>query len=350
MSSETHIINRGAIVSGVRAGRTAKEISEFNNIPISTVNKFKKHYTDFIDEGNSPEDYDITRKPHKRRSDAHGNEMVARVQELVDTDPSQSMRSMARELDVSATLVRKIVKEDLRYKSYGLRKGQFMSEATKLRRLEKAKKLLNRLKKPPTPNILIFFSDEKNFQQDQVVNSRNNRWLCDDPEEVPIVMKTKFPATVMVLGVVSNEGDVMPPHVFPHGLRVNTEAYLDVMVTVVKPWMDGVAAGRPYIWQQDGAPAHNSNRTQEWCSAHLPHFWEKEVWPPSSPDCNPLDYYVWGVTERDVNKAPHNTKESLIAKIMEVFNDLSREEVARACNRFRGRLEKVIRANGDFIE
>ena len=35
---------------------------------------------------------------------------------------------------------------------------------------------------------------------------------------------------------------------------------------------------------------------------------------------------------------------------MEVFTNLSREEVALACNRFRGRLEKVIGANGDFIE
>ena len=23
-------------------------------------------------------------------------------------------------------------------------------------------------------------------------------------------------------------------------------------------------------------------------------FWVKEVRPPSSPECNPLDYYVWG--------------------------------------------------------
>jgi hypothetical protein len=27
-------------------------------------------------------------------------------------------------------------------------------------------------------------------------------------------MASKFPATVMVLGVVINEGDVMPPHFF----------------------------------------------------------------------------------------------------------------------------------------
>ena len=56
-----------------------------------------------------------------------------------------------------------------------------------------------------------FFSDEKNFTQDQKVNQQNDRWLCEDPKEVPIVMSTKFPASVMVLGVVSNEGHMMPP-------------------------------------------------------------------------------------------------------------------------------------------
>ena len=76
----------------------------------------------------------------------------------------------------------------------------------------------------------------------------------------------------------------------------------------------------------------------------------KEVWPPSSPGCNPLDYYVWGVTEGDVNKAPHDTKESLIVKIMEVFPNMSREEVTLACNQFRRRLGKVISTNRDFIE
>ncbi len=40
------------------------------------------------------------------------------------------------------------MKEELRYKSYAMRKGQFMSEATKNRRLPKAKKLLVRLKHP----------------------------------------------------------------------------------------------------------------------------------------------------------------------------------------------------------
>ena len=39
---------------------------------------------------------------------------------------------------------------------------------------------------------------------------------------MPRVMKTKFPAMVMVFGVVSGEGHIMPPHIFEVGLKVNT--------------------------------------------------------------------------------------------------------------------------------
>jgi hypothetical protein len=123
-------------------------------------------------------------------------------------------------------------------------------------------------------------------------------------------MSMKFLVNVMVLGVVSNEDDVMPPHIFAKGLKINTE---ETMEDVVKPWMDQVAAGRRYIFQQDKAPAHYSKRTQEWLKANLLEVWEKEFWPPSSPDCNPLKYFVWGFTEIQVNKVPHNIADSLIS-------------------------------------
>ena len=74
-----------------------------------------------------------------------------------------------------------------------MQNGQFLSEAMKARG---AMKLLNKLQYPKDPGMLWFFSDKKNFCQ----NQRNN---------VPRVMKTKFPATVMVFGVVlsSNVND-----------------------------------------------------------------------------------------------------------------------------------------------
>ena len=87
-----------------------------------------------------------------------------------------------------------------------------MTRQTKERRFKKSKKLLAKLKNPKERKPFIFFSEEKNFQQDQKVNWKNNRWLCANADEVPIVIKTKYPATIMVLGVVSNEGYIMTPH------------------------------------------------------------------------------------------------------------------------------------------
>ena len=56
-------------------------------------------------------------------------------------------------------------------------------------------------------------------------------WIATNNRNVPRVMKTKFPDTVMVFGVVSTEG-----HIFEVGLKVNTKVYLDVLKSVVIRW------------------------------------------------------------------------------------------------------------------
>ena len=89
-------------------------------------------------------------------------------------------------------------------------------------------------------------------------------WIATNNRDVPRVMKTKFPAAVMVFGVVSSEGHIMPPHIFEVGLKVNTKVYLDMLKSVVIPWCNQVAGGRPGVWQQDSVPAHKSKETQAW--------------------------------------------------------------------------------------
>ena len=65
-------------------------------------------------------------------------------------------------------------------------------------------------------------------------------------------------------GVVSSEGHIMPPHIFEVGLKVNFKVYPDVLNSVVIPWCNQVTGGRPWVWQQDSAPAHKSKETQAW--------------------------------------------------------------------------------------
>ncbi|QQP49601.1 Uncharacterized protein FKW44_010327 [Caligus rogercresseyi] len=74
-----------------------------------------------------------------------------------------------------------------------------------------------------------------------------------------------------------------------------------------------------------------------------------DLWPPSSPDCNPLDYLFWGMAENKTNKHAHNTLDSLRAAIVEEFANMKKDVVAKACSRFRHRLEMVVAADGGYI-
>ena len=164
---------------------------------------------------------------------------------------------------------------------------------------------------------------------------------------VPRVMKTKFPATVMVFSAVSSEGHIMPPHIFEVSLKVNTKVYLDVLKSVVIPWCNQVAGGRVWVWHQDSAPAHKSKETQAWIQKECYDFVPFSHWPLSSPDMNPLDYFVWSYI---TNMTSHNTKASLIAAIRRVFAELPPALVKKACSQFRIRIEAVIEAEGGYIE
>ena len=108
-------------------------------------------------------------------------------------------------------------------------------------------------------------------------------WIATNNRDVPRVMKTKFLATVMVFGVVSSEGHIMPPHIFEVGLKVNTKVYLDLLKSVVIPWCNQVAGVRPWVWQQDSAPAYKSKETQAWLQKEYYDFVPFSHCPPPPP-------------------------------------------------------------------
>lgn len=345
--SSSEYDRRACVVELLRAGRSPSEIINFTGFPRSTVYEIATKYTDAEREGAGS--YTPERQMFVRQNTVRTPELIEAVQNKVFEDPSISIRGLAAEFNVVKTTMLRIVHEDLRYKSYVQKVRQLLSDATRNKRLERCHILLSSLKHSAAGR-LRFFSDEKIFTVDAKINRRNDRWLAHDPSDVPFVGKTKFPSKIHVLSVVSSEGDIMAPHFFQTGETITKEVYLHVLQTVVEPWMNSVSCGRPYVFQQDGAPAHTSHLVQGWLSEHVSMFWDKDMWPPNSPDLNPLDYYVWGVVERESNKSQHANSESLATAIRRAFDNLSRDVVKKACERFRTRIEKVIAANGGYIQ
>lgn len=91
------------------------------------------------------------------------------------------MRLIARELQMSDPMIRKIITEDISYRSYILRRGQSMTQLAKEMRLEIARKLVTNVKIWKMKNPLILCSDIKNSQQDQIQQYKKQHeavWKC----------------------------------------------------------------------------------------------------------------------------------------------------------------------------
>jgi len=100
-------------------------------------------------------------KKHETRSDkVRTSQFVQKVQDIIDEDPSKSIRTISKDLQVSECTIR-IIHEDIRYKSYAMRKGQFMSAQTREQRFIRVQRLLNKLKHPEISDMLWFFFTKK---------------------------------------------------------------------------------------------------------------------------------------------------------------------------------------------
>ena len=132
--------------------------------------------------------------------------------------------------------------------------------------------------------VQLMLSTDPSYDNSTIASTLKMQiWIATNNRDVPRVMKTKFPAAVMVFGVISSEGHIMPPHIFELGLKVNPKVYLDVLKSVVIPWCNQVAEGRPWEWRQDSAPAHKSKKTQGWLQKECYDFVPFSHWPPPPP-------------------------------------------------------------------
>ena len=107
----------------------------------------------------------------------------------------------------------------------------------------------------------------------------------------------------------------MPPHLIEVGLKINTVQYMKILERVVLAWIIENYDPKHVMFVEDSAPAHEAKTVREFLKKQLPLFVRKDVWPSSSPDLNPCDYWLRSKVEKMSNNKPHNTVESLKSDI-----------------------------------
>ncbi|CAK1602342.1 unnamed protein product [Parnassius mnemosyne] len=110
------------------------------------------------------------------------------------------------------------------------------------------------------------------------------------------------------------------------------------------------------MWfQNDGCPAHYARPVREYLNQEYPGRWigllGPILWPPRSPDLNPLDFFYWGCLKNRVYSKPIVTLEELRRNITQAADYINSRRYARQIKRsFLRRCHACINAGGKQFE
>ncbi|XP_076044978.1 uncharacterized protein LOC143027553 [Oratosquilla oratoria] len=304
---------REAIIELHRAGKTNSEIIKLLKVAKSTV----YHVVNRFKELGTSEDRRRSGRPRTART----KKVVNAVRERMRRNPKRSIRKLAKDMNVSNTSMRTIVRKDLRLSPYKMRKRQFLTPLQKQKRLERAQILLRELKTDTAAQEIIF-SDEKLFTIEAQFNNQNDRVYAKSLADIKD----------------------------SQGVKINSDRYINDILVPALEEMKKHFKDHPFTFQQDGAPSHTSRKTQDWCSRQFPRFWSKEMWPPSSPDLNPMDFCVWSLLEAKACSVAHSSVDALKQSLQREWVKIPQDKLRASVENFRERIERVIRVKGDYIE
>ena len=82
----------------------------------------------------------------------------------------------------------------------------------------------------------------------------------------------------------------------------------------------------------------------------VPAFIAPNLWPPNSPDLNPVDYKVWSTMQDRVYRAKVRDVDDLKQRLIDVWDSLEQSIIDDAINQWRSRLHACVRAKGGHFE
>jgi len=81
-----------------------------------------------------------------------------------------------------------------------------------------------------------------------------------------------------------------------------------------------------------------------------PGFISPDLWPPNSPDLNPVDYRIWGLMQERVYKTAVPDVSQLKQRLIDTRSSLSQDVIYDAIDQWRVRLRACVKAKGRHFE
>ena len=194
----------------------------------------------------------------------------------------------------------------------------------------------------------------KTNRKNNVVYGRSKNAV---PEENLTHPQNTFSKKLMVSAILSWRGVSKPIFVADEKIKVNSQNFLKHLEDNLIPAIEQLYLHKDFIYVQDSASSHRSNLVQTFLKEKLKkRYVANTEWPPNSPDCNPLDYYLWNEVSSKVyegsHRKPFTSLDELKARIEEVWKNCTSDlsSTRKAIKQFRPRLQAVADKNGGSIK
>ena len=120
-------------------------------------------------------------------------------------------------------------------------------------------------------------------------------------------------------------------HVLEPGVKINGAYYHDVVLRqMLLPDIGAASGSEFFVFQQDSVPSHRAKDTVALVDQETPDFIPPALWPPNSPDLNPVDYTVWSVLQERVYRTKISDVDELKRRINSEWAALSHAVIERA--------------------
>lgn len=292
----------------------------------------------------------------KRRREKHvlNQEVELNILLYFQEHPQASIRNCSRILNVSVGSIHSILKKH-KYRPYSKLPVQKLLLPDFNSRLLFCENIISRYRHYD-PNIFskILWTDESSFSTSGCFNRRNtHHWSSENPHCYKEIQHQGRQSIQVWCGILNNK--IIGP-IFFNG-TLNGARYLMFLQENIAQFLDDIPLRQlgNIIWQQDGAPCHNTNQVQqhlnnnyrEWIGRH-----GTILWPPRSPDLTPLDTFLWGYLKNKVYQENYLTIEIIQEKIQEEINFLNNNIyiLNNVKNNIVKRYNLCIAQNGGHIE
>lgn len=275
------------------------------------------------------------------------------VLNMVRDNPGTSTRRISLQLGLSQNFVWRTLHTN-EFHPYHYQRVQALEPGDAERRLQFCRWILNKFADDPNFVRNIIWTDEATFTRDGINNHHNKHlWSLQNPHAIKQArFQRRFSINVWA-GILNNR--LVGMHFLNN--RMNAQYYLNFLETSLTEHLDDLPLNIiQTVWfQHDGAPPHNARHVTEWLNRNFGNNWIGNrgpiLWPPRSPDLNPLDFYFWGHLKQlvyceEINNIQHLT-ERINNSLAYITNNGDMAEINNSVIR---RCQACIRAQGGHFE